>query len=245
MAASPDLPPPPPPTHDAALFLDFDGTLVDLAPTPDAVIVPPDLPPLLTRLAQKLGGRVAIVSGRDAANVAGKLGNPPLLVAGSHGMEIREPDGRIDAPPPPAVEAILAAMDAFAAQHPGVLVERKPFGAALHWRLAPDVETDAQALAAELAARHSLKLQPGKRVAELRPAGIDKGGAIALLMQRPAFHGAVPLAFGDDVTDEAGFVVAATLGGAGILVGEPRATAARYRLPDPAATRAWLEQAAG
>ena len=238
--AFPELSPPPTLAPDAALFLDFDGTLVELAATPDGIHVPDTLPPLLARLSERLHGRIAVVSGRGARDVAGHLGNPHLVVAGSHGLETRWPDGRIDAPPAPATDALVAAMDTFATTRPGVLVERKPFGAALHWRQAAEHGAEAERLAASLAQEHGLKLQPGKMVAELRPAGTDKGGAVRALMARPEMAGATPIFLGDDVTDEAGFRVAAELGGAGVLVGEPRATEARYRLPDVAAVHAWL-----
>lgn len=244
MATLYDLPPPPALATDAALFLDFDGTLVDLAPTPDAVVVAADLPERLSRLSDRLTGRIAIVSGRGAREVAALLGDPPLVVAGSHGLETRAPDGRIDAPAAPATDDLVAAMEAFAAERPGLLVERKPFGAALHWRRAPAHERDAQALAADLAERHGLKLQPGKMVAELRPAGTDKGGAIAALMARPDWRSATPVFLGDDVTDEAGFRAVVALGGWGVLVGTHRTTAATYRLADVAAVHAWLAAAA-
>lgn len=243
--ASPALSPPPPLAADAALFLDFDGTLVELAATPDGISVPDTLPSLLARLSERLGGRIAVVSGRGAAEVAGYLRHPPLVVAGSHGLETLWPDGRIEAPPAPATDALVREMEDFAAARPGVLVERKPFGAALHWRRAPDQGGDAERLAATLAERHGLLLQPGKMVAELRPAGTDKGGAIRALMARPDMAGASPVFIGDDLTDEAGFVAVAELGGAGILVGDPRPTAARYGLADVAAVHAWLAAAAG
>lgn len=245
MVRAPDLSPPPVPTRQtASLFLDFDGTLVDLAPTPDAVRVADHLPALLASLSDALDGRIAVVSGRGAQEVARFLSDPPIVIAGSHGMETRWADGRLDAPAPPRTDALIAEMERFATTRPGVLVERKPFGAALHWRQAAEHEAAAQALAATLAERYGLKLQPGKMVAELRPAGTDKGGAVTALMAQPPMLGTVPLFLGDDVTDEAGFHACASLGGAGILVGEARETAARYRLPDVAATHAWLARLA-
>ena len=235
----------PPPTlaRDAALFIDFDGTLVDLAPTPDAVRPAAHLPALLARLAARLGGRLALVSGRGAAELAAFLGDPPLIVAGSHGVETRRPDGRIDAPAAPDTQALLAALRGFVADHPGTLAEEKRFGAALHWRQAPEAEAAATAFAVDLAERHRLHLQPGKMVAELRAAGGDKGDAVTILMRQPGWTGTRPLFLGDDLTDEAGFSAAAALGGAGILVGDPRDTAAAYRLPDVAGTLAWLAEA--
>ena len=123
-----------------------------------------------------------------------------------------------------------------------MLVERKTLGAGLHYRLAPEHEADALALAEELAAKHGLYLQRGKMMAEVRADG-DKGRAVASLVTGAAMAGTTPLVFGDDVTDEAGFAAAARLGGSGVLVGLPRDTAAAYALPDVAAVRRWLEQA--
>lgn len=237
------LPPPVALARGAALFIDFDGTLVDLAPTPDAVRPAAHLPALLARLAGRLGGRLALVSGRGAGEVAAFLGDPPLIVAGSHGMETRWPDGRIDAPAAPDTQALLAALHGFVADHPGTLAEEKRFGAALHWRRAPEAEAAATAFTALLAERHGLHVQPGKMVAELRAAGGDKGDAVTTLMRQPGWAGARPLFLGDDLTDEAGFRAATALGGAGILVGEQRATAAGYRLADVADTLAWLAEA--
>lgn len=241
------LPLPTPPSDafdDVALFLDFDGTLVELAPTPDSVQVDPALAQLLDRLQARLSGRLAVVSGRGAAEVAGLLGSPALMVSGSHGLERRTPDGRITAPAGPELAAVLARLEAFASRHPGVLVEPKPFGAGLHYRRAPEAADAANALARELADAHGLVLQPGKMVAELRVGGADKGSAIAALMEEPDWKGARPVFLGDDVTDEAGFHAVATLGGAGVLVGPERDTAARWRLPDVAAVHAWLAAAA-
>ena len=126
---------------------------------------------------------------------------------------------------------------------PGLLVEEKSFGVALHYRLAPEAEAEARILAAALAEELDLCLQPGKMVAELRVAGGDKGRVVHRLMDRPPMRGTRPVFVGDDVTDEAGFVAARALGGHGVLIGAARATAADHRLDSPAALRAWLAEA--
>jgi trehalose 6-phosphate phosphatase len=133
-------------------------------------------------------------------------------------------------------------MDAVAATRPGVVVERKTLGVALHYRLAPEHGADALAAADRLAAEHGLRLQRGKMMAEVRADG-DKGRAVAALAAEAAMAGYPPLVFGDDVTDEDGFAAAARLGGAGVLVGEPRETHAAHALPDVAAVRSWLARA--
>lgn len=236
-----------PPPHgllnDASLFLDFDGTLVDLAERPDLVRVSPMLPDLLARLASRLDGRVALVSGRGAQEVAALIGAPDLTIAGSHGAEIRSGSGHVSAPPRPVVlDEALAAIDAFAARHPGLLVEDKPQGVALHYRRLPEAAQACQTLAADLAQRLGLHLQPGKMVVELRPAGHDKGTAVRQLMRQPAMTGTRPLFIGDDRTDEAAFRAVADMGGAGILVGPAQDTAAIHQLPDVASVHAWLDQ---
>lgn len=227
-----------------ALFLDFDGTLVELADRPDAVSVDSDLHALLARLAAALPDRVAIVSGRSIAQLDAMLGDAAdgLVLAGSHGAELRTGDDPAPVIAPPALPAIAVAMDRFAATRPGVVVERKSLGAALHYRLVPEHEAEARALAAALAAEHGLRLQHGKMMAEVRADG-DKGRAVAALAAGAAMAGFPPLVLGDDVTDEDGFAAAARLGGAGVLVGEPRETAAAHMLPDVAAVRRWLAQA--
>jgi trehalose 6-phosphate phosphatase len=239
------LPPPPADLLDgASLFLDFDGTLVDIADTPDAVAVAEHVPSLLARLIDALDGRVAIVSGRPVAEVRALLAPALLTVAGSHGLEIAGADGGCYAPErPPALDRALAAARDLAAHHPGVLIEDKPFGVGLHYRQAPDAEGAVTALADELAATHDLKVQHGKMVAELRLRGRDKGSAVDLLMAEPARRHTRPVFMGDDVTDEAGFAAARALGGAGVLVGPARDTAAAYRLDDVAAALAWLAAA--
>jgi len=225
----------------ASLFLDFDGTLVDLAPTPGEVQVGARLRDLLARLHDRLRGRIAILSGRPLAEIAAFLDPVALPIGGSHGLELRLPDGTLDAPArPEGLDHALAGMRALAAEWPGVLVEEKPLGAALHFRGAPDAEAACRRLAAEAADVTGLALQPGKMVFELKPQGGDKGRALGLFMADPLFEGSRPVFLGDDLTDEAGFAAAAAAGGAGILIGEARPTAARFRLADVATALAWL-----
>ena len=241
-----DLPPPPAGLLEgAALFLDFDGTLVELADTPDAVRVSAELRDVLRRLFAKLDGRVAIISGRPAAQIGDLFGQVEFAISGSHGVELVHADGRREvAERPAALDEILADANAFAAARPGVLIENKPLGVAIHYRQAPDVGAEAIALAMRLAAAHQVALQPGKMMAELRVGGGDKGSALRRLMEEPAMAGARPVFLGDDVTDEPGMAAAAALGGAGVLVGAARETAARYRLDGVAEVLAWLEAAA-
>jgi trehalose 6-phosphate phosphatase len=229
--------------RDGCLFLDFDGTLVELAESPDAVRVEQRLSRLMHALHDRLAGRIAVISGRPAGQVR-ELFDTDLIVVGSHGLEFIARDGTSRTPDRPiALGEVRASMDNLAARLSGVLVEDKPFGVALHFRRCPEAEADCIGLASTLAAAHDLHLQPGKMMIEVRAGGGDKGSAIRTLMREPDMGGRRPVFMGDDLTDEPGFVAAEELGGAGILVGEPRETAARYRLAGVEATLAWLEAA--
>lgn len=228
---------------NASLFLDLDGTLLEIASRPGDVIVDDSLKSLLARLVQYLGGRLAVVSGRPAAEVRRLLGPVDLAIAGSHGAEYAPAHGidepPVTAPPPPVVSEALRQLQA---RHPGVLVEAKPFGLALHYRLAPVAAEACHALAQRIASAEGYILQPGKQVIELKYHDSNKGDAVRMLMaSEPMTHGR-PLFIGDDLTDEAGFAAARALGGAGILVGPPRPTAASYGLADVGAALRWLSR---
>jgi len=232
---------------DAALFLDFDGTLVELANRPDAVIVDGALSALLQRLREQRAGRVAIISGRSIAQLDDFLGAAldGITLVGSHGAEIRTVGGTIMRPERPAslIEAERAFTDRFG-DTPGAVIEVKSLGVAIHYRLAPEIGDAAEAMVADHADRHGLAVQKGKMMSEVRVAGHDKGTAITALMQLPQFAGYNPVFAGDDLTDEAGFLVCSDAGGGGILIGPPRDTAARWRIADVAGFRNWLEEAA-
>jgi trehalose 6-phosphate phosphatase len=229
----------------AALFLDFDGTLVELAEAPGAIAVPSGLKPLLDGLAERLEGRLAIVSGRAIDDLQGHLGSSAAVLSGSHGAELRYADGRsIKVTAPPGLEAAREAVRRFAGDSTGLLIEDKPAGVALHYRLVPEREGAVGDFLADLAGRTGLALQRGKMVAELKPVGADKGAALRRLMAEPPFAGARPVFVGDDLTDEHAFEAAAALGGEGVLVGPARASAARWRLDGVAEVTRWLEAAA-
>ena len=236
---------PPPPVameRPLALFLDLDGVLAPMAPTPDAVVADPRRTAVLTRLDRALDGRLAIVSGRTLGEIDRIADRAALSAAGGHGLERRRRDGAIDRPEPsPEVGEALAAFRRFAADRPGVIVEDKTISAGLHYRQSPDSADEARALAEDLARTTGLSLQPGHMVLELRTPGADKGGAVTAFMAEPPFEGALPVMVGDDLTDEAGFRAAESLGGFGVLVGPYRSTAARYGLADVPEVLDWLE----
>lgn len=228
MAAPPIAPEP------AALFLDFDGTLVEIAPRPDAVVVPPGLPLLLTRLAARLDGALAIVSGRPLAQLEALL-RAPLPMAGDHGATLRREPGtapeQVPLPCPPP--AWRRAAEAFATDHPGALIEPKAHGFVLHYRQAPDAEAPARAmLQALLGTGGAFDLLPAHMAFEVKPRAVSKAGAVTGFMSQPPFAGRIPVYVGDDVTDEAGMAAARAAGGIGLRLQDAFGT--------PAALRDWL-----
>lgn len=223
----------------AALLLDLDGTLIDIAPTPDSVIVPPGLPGVLTLLRDRLGGALAIVTGRPIAQVDALLPGVPTAIAGEHGGVIRHAPGALEqrsaAEPPP--QRWLDAAEALAADYPGSLVERKQHGFVLHFRQAPTAGPAFGALLASLVADSPGHVLGEALMAwELKPIGIDKGGAVRALMTNGPFAGRVPVFVGDDVTDEDGIRAARALGGVGLRVQD--------HFTDAEGVRAWLSQLA-
>lgn len=238
------LPSPPDHLEQISLLLDFDGTLVELAARPHRVRVGERLQLVMSRLSARLAGRLAIVSGRPLDQVRTMFGGIPFAVAGSHGAELVWPDGRKTVSPSlPGRDVVLAATRELARRHPGVLVEDKPFGIALHYRLAPAAQDECHALAGQLAGDYGFALQPGKMVIELKLSMADKGSAVRSLMSEAPMAGTRPIFVGDDDTDEAGFRAALDLHGAGVRIGVPAPTAAIYGLANVDATLHWLETA--
>jgi len=242
----PALPPPPDPAslNDAgpiSLFLDFDGTLVDIAPTPDSIDVPADMAARLVALAARFKGRVALVSGRAIVDLERYLGRVTIACAGSHGSDCRGADGVSIGDVPGALpEEVIEQISAFAAAN-DVDREDKPHGAALHFRANPAAEDSGLAFAQELAAKHDLQVKRGKCVIELVARGADKASAVRAFMQTEPFKGSRPVFVGDDVTDEDGMRAAKEYGGFGIAVGERPSDYAKYALARPAAVHHWLE----
>jgi trehalose 6-phosphate phosphatase len=230
---------------DTALFLDLDGTLAPIAARPQDVRPDPRRTSLLERLARRLDGRLAVVSGRTVADIDRILEGCVIPVAAVHGLVRRDPDGQvIQAAAHPGLDRATAAFGAFAARDRGLIVEPKAgLSVALHFRQAPDQAADARALARDLAAETGLALQDGDMVEELRTPGASKGDSVRAFMAMPSFAGARPVFVGDDVTDEDGFEAVQALGGLGVCVGAARATGARFRLAGVEAALEWLEAA--
>jgi trehalose 6-phosphate phosphatase len=237
---------PPSPADDWALFLDVDGCLIDFADAPDAVRVPRRLPSLLARLAGRLSGAVALVSGRPLAGLDRLFSPLRLPAAGLHGLELRNGTRLKPAPEVPAALAgIHDEATTLASTWPGALVEDKGPALGLHWRGAPAARDALRALAeAALPRLPGYRLQHGDSVVELRPADGDKGAAIAALLEEAPFRGRVPVFAGDDITDESGFATVNARGGISVLVGAREPSAAHYALRSPNAVRRWLAEGA-
>ena len=239
-----DLPPPPLDLLEgASLFLDFDGTLVDFVIDPDKAMADDRLRGLLERLADRLAGRLAILSGRSLDELTQRLRLGPVPMAGSHGLERRSSDGLVTRPPKSAGLAIATDAARRFAEENGLLLEPKAAGVAIHYRSVTGAEAEVEAFAHSLADRTGLDLQRGKCVRELRVPGADKGDAVRAFMAEPPFASGSPVVMGDDLTDEHAFQAAAQLGGRGVLIGDARPSAAQFRLPTVDSTLAFLEGA--
>ncbi|WP_246205256.1 trehalose-phosphatase [Microvirga arsenatis] len=223
-----------------ALFLDFDGTLVDIVERPDAVAVEPELPRILTRLKERLGGALAIISGRPVAFLDGRFAPHRFDMAGLHGLEHRIA-GRLSMCDPeehPALRETVARLNRIVADKDGVLIEDKGCSVAIHWRLAPH-EKDfalATARAAVEALGDNYRIQYGKAVAEILPSAAGKGKVIERFLEESPYRGRHPIFVGDDLTDENGFKTVNAHGGLSVRIG-PGETVAKVRLGTPADLR--------
>ncbi|MEM8654674.1 MAG: trehalose-phosphatase [Pseudomonadota bacterium] len=231
-----------PPCDGAAVFLDFDGTLVDLAPTPDAIHIPDTLTTLLSALTDKTDGALALVSGRAAQDLADWLPDYNGLIVGGHGAEWRR-DGtlspRVDLSQD-HLDVLRDAARAFVGTHPALLLEEKPTGLVLHYRAQPNLRDKVTEFTGHLSQTHDqFEAHPAKMAVEMRPRGVGKDVALADIMDMPAFKGRTPVMIGDDATDEPALAWVQARGGAAIKVGQGDSVA-NHRLPDPDAVRAML-----
>jgi trehalose 6-phosphate phosphatase len=233
---------PPPLGHDQALFLDFDGTLVEIAPTPDLIQVPAELPDLLVQLTERLGGAVAVVSGRPLDQLAEILARFTGGIAGAHGLERRCPDGNVTrCLVHPELRRFRPLIATFATRHEGILLEDKGCSLALHYRQAPSLKAVCDAFVGQAVdeSNGALVAVAGKMVIELVPRSAGKGRAIAGFLADAPFYGRSPVFLGDDTTDEDGFAEVDRLGGVSVHVGDG-ATIARHNLASVADVWAWL-----
>lgn len=237
------LPSPPPlDLNTYALFLDLDGTLVEIASRPHAVVYSPQLHDLLMRLSPAMNDAVVLTTGRTISEADQIIHGALRFMAGVHGYEIKRGDAVSRAPIDLAAlqAAMIQVRPRVQAQGLPALIEDKQASIALHYRNAPEAGPALLEIANSVAAEHGLRILQGRMVIELVAGAQNKGDAVRALMTDPPFRGRMPVALGDDRTDEDSFEAVNAAGGFGILVGDERQTAARYRLDNPAAVRAWL-----
>ncbi len=228
-------------TRDQALFLDVDGCLLELAPSPSEVSVPPWLAGLLTELGDALDQAVAVISGRSLEVIDTLLAPWHAAGAGVHGAEMRLPGTDSVTVAPRSAAAIVARLRKRFLGVPDVLIEDKGSAVAIHFARCPEREAECEAALIEaMAGVPGMRVQSGRLVREAVPADSDKGAALRVLMQHAPFAGRVPVFAGDDRTDEAAFEEAATHQGFGIKVGSGP-TAAQHRLGTPNQVLMWLQ----
>jgi trehalose 6-phosphate phosphatase len=228
-----------------AFFFDIDGTLVDIADAPDRISADPWLLSVVRRLHVVTGGALALISGRSVIEVDRLFAPMRLPIAGQHGAERRDAAGDMHYHPHCAkrLDDLRRCVRDWAGELPGLLVEDKEMSIAVHYRQAPQLAGEVRRALMECLGRgdNAFRLQEGKMVIELKPVGKDKGTAIIEFMEEKPFRGRIPVYVGDDATDEHGFAVVNNLGGHSVKVG-PEPSAARWRIPDVKAVRAWLEE---
>lgn len=232
---------------DWAIFIDIDGTLLEMAPRPDAVIVPIGLAAMLGALADRLGGALALSTGRSVAEADRLLTPLKLVTSGVHGTEVRSsPNDTATMLVPPVSAALLKEVMDVAQMSPEIIVETKGAGVAVHYRQVPELRSVLEIELGRIADRRdTIVLRPGRRVLEIVPKGYTKGAGLAWLMRRPPFEGRRPIMIGDDYGDESALAMAQSLGGVGLRV------AGEYFAPEVsdfegvAATRAWLAAVSG
>ncbi len=230
-----------------ALFLDLDGTLIDIAKRPELAKTPPGLVDLLLELSNRLDGAMAIVTGRAIATLDTLLAPARLRAAGVHGAEIRaRAGGKVELLATPLERSFVKAVRELARLHPGVLVEPKTSAIAVHYRgaeaQAAELERRLRALIPLAGGAHDLR--PGKKVMEVTPRNVSKGAALREFMRRPPFHGRRPIVIGDDFTDLSAFEAAKAFGGKGLRVAGEFFPAAEADFSSTAETRKWLRDLA-
>jgi trehalose 6-phosphate phosphatase len=230
-----------------AILLDIDGTILDIAPTPREVWVPPQLRHTLARLQDLTGGALALVSGRPLADIDLIFAPLQLAAVGGHGAELRPLPNVAPQTRATSLSAELKrALATLTALGPGILVEDKGYSLALHYRLAPDLGPALTAAVADICSQMpagTVEILPGKAVLEIKPARVSKAVAVDELMTIPPFRDRHPIFLGDDVTDEPVFPVIAKMGGLGYSVGRVIPGVEGY-FNTPEDVRGWLERIA-
>ncbi|OFZ73320.1 MAG: trehalose-phosphatase [Betaproteobacteria bacterium RBG_16_64_9] len=227
----------------AAWFLDFDGTLVELAETPDQVRVEAEVVNMVRELERASRGAVALISGRRVEDIDRLFEPLRLPVAGQHGAERRGASGRLYRYPARGMAAMRGLLRAWVESRPGLLLEDKGSTLAVHFRRSPELAEELGAFMQQLVERTHGRycLQGGKMVFEIRPSGMDKGSSVLEFVREPPFAGRIPVFVGDDITDESAFAVVLSLGGIAVKVGDGN-TIAPWRLQGVADVHAWIRR---
>jgi trehalose 6-phosphate phosphatase len=228
-----------------AIFLDLDGTIVELVEHPDAVRVEASTLQLLGRLHEKSGSALAVISGREIALIDLLLRPLVLPAAGVHGLQRRDAAGTVYVQKTPGIRRVALTLRKVIGEEAGVVIEQKPGAVALHYRLRPELERRCCEIVEEIARRRpDLRIVHGKMVFEILAKGADKGSVIKAFLSEPPFLGRKPIFAGDDVTDESGFSAVNALGGLSIKVGATN-TSAHFAARDVDELRDWLCKLAG
>jgi trehalose 6-phosphate phosphatase len=234
--------------RECAILLDVDGTIVDLAPTPQEVLIPSSLRHVLSRLQARTDGAVALVSGRSVKDLDLIFAPLRLTMVGGHGAELRRVNHgqRVGPEPAPLDVTLKRELAAIGQAEPGILVEDKGYSLALHYRLAPQKEQFIRSEVARICAdapSGSVEILPGKAVIEIKRAGFSKASGVRMLMTYPPFAGRRPVFIGDDTTDDCVFAIMPELNGLAISVGRKVPGVTNY-FDTPGSVRAWLERLA-
>jgi trehalose 6-phosphate phosphatase len=235
---------PPGPSLDWCLFLDVDGTLIELTDTPSQTVADPEIKTLLRDLSVRLDGAVALVSGRQIATLDQLFTPLTLPSSGLHGIERRTAEGALQGGTfiDSTLDDARAAIKLFVEAHPGALLEDKRRTVAIHFRMAPQAAVEAEELAAGIVEQlgKQYQIQPGDMMLEIKPRGFTKATAIRAFMQEPPFSGRRPVFIGDDLTDQDGFPAVESMGGISIGVGDR--VQGQYHLDTVSQVRDWLKQ---
>jgi trehalose 6-phosphate phosphatase len=233
----------PPFSRNWALFLDIDGTILELAETPERVVVTAGLRALMRELNAAAGGAFALISGRSLGDIDALFDIPGLAAAGLHGVECRTSDGvtHVQSVDDSLIQSFRGRLRAYTDRYPGLLLEDKKLSIAIHFRRASNLQAEVERILRETIAGHdsAFHIQSGKMIAEIKPRGSDKGFAIRRFMQSPPFQSRMPLFIGDDVTDEDGFRAVNELRGVSVKVGHGPSNAS-HRMEHPADVIEWL-----
>ncbi len=232
----------------SALFLDVDGTLLDIVERPEYVTADPALVATLQEVAKTLGGAMALISGRRVTEVNRIFHPARFPTSGAHGAEYQDSAGRRHNKVVKSLPAaVIREIQKFADSHRKLLLEHKQYGVALHYRQAPELQSTCHETMNSIAVdvEDDFRLIDGKMVYELTPRSVDKGMAVAEFLRADPFRGRKPVYVGDDTTDEDGFIATNRLSGTSIRVGQTQRTEANFVLEDVDAVRRWLEYIVG